>query len=310
MNAHQLKKVFDEQFDIVGVIRTSRYIQAAHAMGKSVPEIKYPTMVVVGLAYPRRTIPHTKTHLVASFYTFGQDYHTVLKNRITKVMSQLPYAYEAGVDNHPHHERLAATQAGVGYFAKNQLIINETYGSYVFLGIVFIDVELNDEFILPINESCGTCTKCIDACPVGALSEQGYEMNKCISYYNQSKRILTDEEIKANYCLFGCDICQMVCPKNLGKTNPTHPEFELTGKEAVSIVDLFTLSEKQFKQKYDGMSYLWKGKTILMRNALTVMQNRNIPVSSIDAQYLQPRNIDWYDNMLRRTLLGGNNGSL
>jgi len=298
MNAHQLKKVFDEQFDIVGVIRTSRYNEAAKAMGKSVPEIKYPTMVVVGLAYPRRTIPHTKTHLVASFYTFGQDYHTVLKNRISKVMSQLPYAYKAGVDNHLHHERLAATLAGVGYFAKNQLIINETYGSYVFLGIVFIDVELIDEFILPITDSCGTCTKCIDACPVGALSERGYEMNKCISHYNQSKRILTDEEIKANYCLFGCDICQMVCPKNLGKTNPIHPEFELTGKEAVSIVDLFTLSEKQFKEKYDGMSYLWKGKTILMRNALTLIKHRDLPISSLSTRNLYTKNIDWYDTVL------------
>lgn len=298
MNAHQLKKYFDAQFDAVGIIRTSRYIEEAEKMGKVVPPVKYPTMVVVGLAYPRRTIPQTKTHLVASFYTFGQDYHTVLKNRIKFVMEQLPYAYEAGVDNHPHHERLAATLAGVGYFAKNQLIINEKYGSYLFLGIVFIDVELNEEYILPFNDSCGTCSKCIDACPVGALSENGYEMDKCISYYNQSKRILTEKEIKANYCLFGCDICQMVCPKNSGKVNPTHPEFELTGKEAVSIVDLFTLSEKQFRQKYEGMSYLWKGKTILMRNALTLVRNSKVNLSDI-VDDIQSKNIDRYEYLIK-----------
>lgn len=299
MNAHQLKKYFDTQFDVVGIIRSSRYIEEASKMGKTVPPVKYPTMVVVGLAYPRRTIPQTKTHLVASFYTFGQDYHTVLKNRIKLVMDQLPYAYESGVDNHPHHERLAATLAGVGYFAKNQLIINEKYGSYLFLGIVFIDVELNDEFILPINDSCGNCRKCIDACPVGALSENGYEIDKCISYYNQAKRILSEKEIKANYCLFGCDICQMVCPKNAGKVNPTHPEFELTGKEAVSIVDLFTLSEKQFKQKYEGMSYLWKGKTILMRNALMVINNRGIEFPGPRRDYNRNEGTNWYDYLLR-----------
>lgn len=271
MNAHQLVDHFSNYFDVVGVIRTSTYQAAANSMNKAPLEIPYPTMVVVGLAYPRRNLSHPKTHVVASFYTFGQDYHTVLTNRFREALSKFTFQYSIGVDNHPLDERLAATLAGIGFFGKNQLIINPHYGSYMFLGVAFIDVELNNEFRLIIDDSCGTCTKCITACPVDALSENGYDMTKCISHYNQAKQPLTAEQKAANYCLFGCDICQMVCPKNMGKVNPTHIEFELTGKEAVALTDLFTLSANQFDAKYGGMAYLWKGKTILMRNALTLV---------------------------------------
>ena len=275
MIQHILKEAFQSQFDIVGIIDTKSYLIKAEELGKRVPPITYPTMVVLGLTYPKRIIKHTQTHLVPSFYTFGSDYHNVLKKRIVEVMNNFPYAYEFGVDNHPHDERLAAVLAGVGYFGKNQLIINKDYGTYIFLGIVFIDVEIEKEIILDSSDDCGSCTKCIDACPTGALFDGGYNQHKCISNFNQEKRELTNEEIKANYVLFGCDICQMVCPKNINKGVITHPEFILSGKEMVSILDLFQDSEKEFKLKYGDMSYMWKGKTILMRNALTLLAKQN-----------------------------------
>jgi len=245
-------------------------------MGQEVPHVNYPTMVVLGLSYPKRILSHTQTHFVPSFYTFGQDYHTVLKQRIHLVMQKLNLDYELGVDNHPHNERLAALLSGVGFFGKNQLIINKSYGTYLFLGIVFIDTKLDKEIILEIDDSCGTCRKCIDACPTNALSETGYDVHKCMSFYNQEKKVLSKEEVLHNYSLFGCDICQMVCPKNVHKGVSMHHEFELTGKEMVSIVDLFTTSEKEFKKIYGEMSYLWKGKTILMRNALALMYKKNM----------------------------------
>jgi epoxyqueuosine reductase len=303
MRATKLKEQFEQAFDVVGIIRTKAYLHAANDLGKVVPEINYPTMVVLGLAYPMRNIKHTMTHLVPSFYTFGEDYHTVLKNRIEKVMKNLPYDYIAGVDNHPHDERLAATLAGIGFFGKNQLIINKAYGSYLFLSIVMIDVEIDQEIVLNVDDDCGTCRKCIDACPTHALFEGGYDMGKCISHYNQSKRILTDEEIKANYCLFGCDICQMVCPKNINKGIKVHPEFELSGKEMVSIVDLFTHSEKSFKKTYGGMSYLWKGKTILMRNALMVMlRQKNTAYNEMIEASIIKHKIPWYSTTAQHIL--------
>lgn len=275
MIAQELLTAFKKQFDIVGIIDTNRYLNEAKKLGKEVPYVGFSTMVVLGLAYPKRIIKHTNNHLVPSFYTFGSDYHRVLKERILKVMKNFSYDYHFGVDNHPHDERLAATLAGIGYFGKNQLIINKDYGTYFFLGIVFIDAKIEKQIVLEINDDCGDCRKCIEACPTHALYDGGYEQEKCISSFNQEKRILTHDEIKANYILFGCDICQMVCPKNIDKGILMHPEFELSGKEMVSIEDLFKDSDKVFKSKYEDMSYMWKGKTILMRNALTLLLKQN-----------------------------------
>lgn len=275
MNIVDLKVAFEKEFDLVGIIKSKRYLDEARKLNLNVPTPPFQTMVVLGLAYPKRTLSHTKTHLVPSFYTFGQDYHTVLKDKIKKVMHALPMAYEFGVDNHPHNERLAAISAKIGFFGKNQLIINETYGSYFFLGIVFVDIEYQEEIILSIEDDCGPCRKCIDLCPTGALFEGGYDFQLCMSHFNQAKKVLSFDEMKSNYSLFGCDICQLVCPKNIQKGIKMHKEFELSGKEFVSISDLFTLSEKAFREKYNNMAYLWKGKTILMRNAMVLLDKFN-----------------------------------
>lgn len=294
-----LYNAFKEQFDIVGIIKTENYLKASHSLQKKHLEIPYQTMVVVGLSYPFRVLKHTKTHLIPSFYTFGSDYHEVLKSRMKNVMKHFDFDYELNVDNHPHDERLAATLAGIGFFGKNQLIINQDIGSYFFIGIVFVDVKIDDEIILEVQDDCGTCRICIDACPTKALSEQGYHMDLCMSYYNQSKKVLTKDEMNHNYSLFGCDICQMVCPKNIHKGKVIHPEFELNGKEMVSIVDLFLDSDSVFNSKYNHMSYLWKGKTILMRNALALMRrHQNYDFMDLIKQSRTNKRASWYEETL------------
>lgn len=295
MTSKELKELFEKEFDAVGIIPTGKYLEEAEKMGKITPQITYPTLVVVGLSYSPRHFAHTKTHLVPSFYTFGQDYHYVLKTKINKIVKEIPYASVIGVDNHPHHERLAASLAGIGYFGKNQLIIHPLYGTYIFLGMVFIDMKLTHEWVPMVNDSCGTCRKCIESCPVHALSEEGFILEKCMSHYNQQKKVLTEEEIKANYSLFGCDICQMVCPKNINKVSKMHPEFALSGKEKVAITDLFQDSEKEFNKKYEGMAFLWKGKTILMRNALTLLlRNKNTFYNPLIKESLKHQVPVWY----------------
>lgn len=131
IKSHVLYDAFKKQFDIVGIIETSTYLKALKQLNKDVNPINYETMIVVGLSYPYRVIKHTKTHLVPSFYTFGSDYHQVLKKRMEEVLKHFEFNYELNVDNHPHDERLAATLSGLGFFGKNQLIINQTYGSYI-----------------------------------------------------------------------------------------------------------------------------------------------------------------------------------
>lgn len=301
MNAKRLYDHFKTKFDAVGIIRTKDYLDEALVMNKKVPQETYPTMVVLGLAYPFRMLKHTKTHLVPSFYTFGSDYHLVLKKRMEDVMQGLPFNYHMGVDNHPHDERLAAVLGGLGFFGKNQLIINRELGSYMFLGIVFIDVVLENTYTLSVTDDCGSCRICIDACPTHALEEGTYHLEKCMSYFNQAKKPLNDEEVYANYSLFGCDICQMVCPKNIKKGTILHPEFELSGKEMVSIVDLFLDSEKVFRKKYENMAYLWKGKTILMRNAVMLLsKQQNVMYIDEISHVLHQHQTPWFHETTKR----------
>lgn len=296
INSQILYDAFIQKFDVVGIIETKNYQIEAQKRYQNFIDIKKPTMIVVGLSYPYRVLKHTHTHLVPSFYTFGKDYHSVLKRRMEEVLKPLDIEYETNVDNHPYDERLAATLAGIGYFGKNQLIINQTLGSYFFLGLVFLDVEIESEIILEVNDDCGSCHICLDACPTKALSEDGYEIEKCMSFYNQAKKVLTKDEMDHNYSLFGCDICQIVCPKNIHKGKKVHPEFELNGKEMVSIVDLFTDSDAVFHKKYDQMSYFWKGKTILMRNALVLLRRmKNNQYNDLIKQSRRTKRALWYE---------------
>lgn len=303
MTLELLKVEIKKQFDVFGIIETKTYLTASKKIGKEVPPNEYETMVVLGLSYPKRSIKHTQTHLVPSFYAFGKDYHTVLENRIKMLFEPLGIKYNFGVDNHEHDERLAATLAGIGYMGKNQLIINKDLGTYFFLAVVFLDMKIEKPFVHDVLEDCGDCRKCVDACPTGALSDMGYEASKCMSHYNQTKRVLTDFEIEKNYVLFGCDICQIVCPKNINKGQLVHEEFMLSGKEMISIVDLFTDSEKVFKEKYKDMAYLWKGKTILMRNALTILyRTNNRAYNDLIEKSIEKYSMPWYSETAIKVL--------
>ncbi len=297
MKSDELRNLFLTQFDEVAIIDKNTYQEAALKMNKNLIDVDYETMVVVSLAYPKRIIKSTHTHLIPSFYTFGTDYHNVLKERIKQVMNQLDYNYKLGVDNHPLDERLAATLSGIGFFGKNQLIIHKDLGTYMFLGIVLIDLKLDSQYILNVSDDCGDCTICTQACPTQALENGKYHMDKCISYFNQEKVVFTDQQIQKNHSLFGCDICQVVCPKNIDKGQITHKEFQLSGKENVSIDDLFSLSNKAFDDKYHDMAYLWKGKTILMRNALSVMlKQKNTDYVDLIESSLNKKTAPWYQD--------------
>ncbi|MGD9910532.1 MAG: epoxyqueuosine reductase [Candidatus Izemoplasmatales bacterium] len=236
--------------------------------------VEYPSIFVVSLSYPKRLVKHQGDSFISSNYTFGLDYHIALKKRMQEAMSSIPLEYKMYVDNHPLDERLAAELSGIGYLGKNQLIIRKNAGTYHFLGLLVINQVFENHPRSLITDTCGTCTKCIDACPGKALSEDGYIRDHCISSYNQEKRVLSIDEISKNYLLFGCDICQLVCPKNKDLQEVSHHDFDISGKEYVHLSDLVNLSSKQFEEKYHSMAYLWKGKNLLLRNAVTLLHNQ------------------------------------
>ncbi|MEZ4933114.1 MAG: tRNA epoxyqueuosine(34) reductase QueG [Saprospiraceae bacterium] len=166
-------------------------------------------------------------------YAYGEDYHFVLKRKL----KDLIYFIEENigevngrcfVDSAPVLERDWAKYAGVGWTGKNTLLINPKAGSYFFLAELIIDLELAADS--PMKDYCGTCTRCIDACPTEAISPQGYLMDgsKCISYLTIELKNAIPEKFKGKMenWLFGCDICQEVCPWNRFSKPHHEPAFE------------------------------------------------------------------------------------
>lgn len=260
-----MKNHLKKHFDFVGTIDVKTYIKE---IGRVDILGAYESIFVVGLSYPHEALPQKKDKLIASLYTYGYDYHIALERRIKEALKDFD-DYLILVDNHDIDERRALELTGLAYRGKNNLMIHKDYGSYFFIGLILSKRHYEEE-IVENTDSCKDCTKCIQACPVGALNN-GYDVLKCISAYNQSKRSLTDEEIKHNYLLLGCDICQRVCPKNTNIKTQTHHEFIPNHQTYVDIEDLFILSNKAFLVKYGDKSYLWRGKTLLLRNALTIL---------------------------------------
>ncbi len=170
-----------------------------------------------------------------SKYAYGTDYHFVVKDKLKQLLQFINYEIgevngRAFVDSAPILERDWAKRSGVGWVGKNTLLINPKRGSYFFLAELILDLELVGDN--PIGDYCGTCRRCIDACPTEAISPNGYVMDgsKCISYL--TIELKADEKIPPQYrdqmagWMFGCDICQQVCPWNRFAKRHEEPQFE------------------------------------------------------------------------------------
>ena len=169
-----------------------------------------------------------------SKYAYGADYHIVVKDKLKQLLNFISDTIgevngRAFVDSAPVLERDWARRSGTGWVGKNTLLINPKRGSYFFLAELILDLELTSD--TPMKDYCGTCRRCIDACPTEAISPEGYFMDgsKCISYLTIELR---DEKLPPQYkdlmegWMFGCDICQQVCPWNRFSTPHNEPQFE------------------------------------------------------------------------------------
>ncbi len=166
-----------------------------------------------------------------SKYAYGKDYHIIIKDKLKELFSQMKK--EVGdiegrvfVDSAPIHERAWAKISGLGWIGKNSLLLNKKMGSYFFLAEIICDLDL--EYDSAVSDHCGTCTKCIDACPTDAITQaQVVDANRCISYLTiENKNEIPKELSKSfNNYIFGCDICQDVCPWNKFSTSHNEKEF-------------------------------------------------------------------------------------
>lgn len=202
-----------------------------------------------------------------SKYAYGEDYHVVIKNKLSEFTDELQqqigdFHFRIFVDSAPVLEKAWAKKAGLGWIGKNSNLINKQQGSFFFLAEIILDVELDYDH--PIKDYCGTCTACIDACPTDAIAEPYVvDGSKCISYFTiELKDALIPTEYKGKFedWIFGCDICQDVCPWN--RFSKPHQETAFNPvPDLLSMTrsDWNQLSQEQF-QKLFGKSAVKRTK--------------------------------------------------
>lgn len=261
---------------------------------KIVPQAK--SIILVTLNYfqarkdaknwaPKIHIPSHKEGQIAR-YAFGRDYHKIFKKKLKQFSKKLEGNYKNYnarffADSGPLLERQYAEKSGLGYIGKNTMLITQKYGSWVLIGEIITNVKLKADKPFDREQMvCGSCNKCQIACPTGALYED-YKINasKCISYLTIEHKgnIPLELREKIGSWLFGCDICQEVCPHNFRSQETTIIDFKnaIAGEKQILKKILNIKDDKEFLQLFAG-SPLMRGKRInLIRNACIVAANLN-----------------------------------
>jgi len=196
--------------------------------------------------YPEKDLA-TDGSLKIAKYAYGEDYHFVIKDKLTEFLQQIHEQIgevngRAFVDSAPVMERTWAKKSGLGWIGKNSLLLNRAMGSFFFLAELIVDLDLEPDG--PIKDYCGTCTACMDACPTDAIPEPYVvDGSKCISYFTieLKEEIPTAVKGKFENWIFGCDICQDVCPWNRFSSSHHEPRFSPHS-------DLETMTTQEWKE--------------------------------------------------------------
>jgi len=233
--------------------------------------------------HPYSTQVNKAGHGWISRYAWSrEDYHDSVLGRLRKVESRLKAIAEeqietrSYVDTGPIVERVYAKYAGVGWLGKNTCLINQKIGSWLFLGVIVTSLQLTPD--LPAADRCGSCTRCIEACPTQAfIAPHQLDSNKCISYLTIEKRGTIPEDLRTDmgHHVIGCDICQDVCPWN--RKAPTTDKLEFQPREGLLnpvLAWLAEISEEEFRQKFRGSPVKRAKRNGLRRNALIAIGNR------------------------------------
>ena len=238
--------------------------------------------IVVALDYGGRQPAGTLAR-----YARGRDYHAVMKERLHALLEWIgdetgtrvsgrPY-----VDTGPVLERDLARLAGLGWFGKNTMLIHPKRGSFLFLGALFVDLELEADPPF-VEEHCGTCTRCLEACPTTAIVEGGVlDATRCISYLTIEKRgeIPMEWRRSIGTLVYGCDICQDVCPWNVRFASEAKDPDLTTGslEESPDPVALLRMDVNGFQRRFGGTAVTRAGRQGLSRNAAIALGNRGAP---------------------------------
>ena len=213
-------------------------------------------------------------------YAWGRDYHRVLRKPLRRLASKID-ALEPGarsyccVDSGPVLERSWAARAGIGPVGKNSLILNRELGSWFFLGVIITTVRLEPD--APAEDLCGTCTACLDACPTQAIVEpQIVDSNRCISYQTIENRGEVPDAIATRHgdWVFGCDVCQEVCPWNRFRKVTDEMDFHpRAGHANPDLATLREMTDDAFSKEFNGTPVLRAKAKGMRRNAAIAERN-------------------------------------
>ena len=218
------------------------------------------SVIVVLQNYYTRKVPSDPHAPLISKYAYGRDYHKLMRKKLQRLLVKVQEisGSDSGrvfVDSAPVLERALGRLSGLGWIGKNAMLLSRKYGSFFFIGTVITDMEL--EYDKPINEYCGSCTRCIDACPTGAIiADKIVDSRKCISYQTiENKNDSIPLEMKTQFMnrVFGCDICQDVCPWN--HNAPEHDEPGLKENEALLALckeEWLGMDEETYERLFAG----------------------------------------------------------
>jgi epoxyqueuosine reductase len=209
--------------------------------------------------------------------SWGLDYHHILRDRLKKleefIVSKVPDArLKSMVDTGELSDRAVAERAGIGWSGKNCSIITPEFGSYVYLGEMITSIPFEPDS--PLEDQCGDCNKCLDACPTGALVTGGQiNAQKCISFLTQTKDFIPDEfREKIGNRIYGCDSCQTACPVNKGKNLHFHDEMDPDPEIAKPLLKpILKISNREFKRQFGYVAGAWRGKRPIQRNAIIAL---------------------------------------
>lgn len=252
-----------------------------------VPEAK--SLLVVGMNYLQHSLPPEQLADPSrgrfAMYAWGKDYHDLLKDRLQQLTTRIenevkhPVQHRAFVDTAPILERPVAVAAGLGWQGKNTLLLRRDFGSRFFLGSLFLDIPVQVAPSKYDGLGCGNCHRCGTHCPTGAL-DTPYSMDarRCISYLTIEHRGIIPREFRplmGNW-VFGCDICQNVCPQNARKMEATNePHFAPTTLDAAApeLLDLIQIDQAEFSARFKGSAVKRTKRRGLLRNVAIALGN-------------------------------------
>ncbi len=243
------------------------------------------SIISIALAYPskmKETPERVRGERRGEFSraSWGRDYHFILREYLDQLIEYMSSilgdeaTFKPMVDTGELIDVAVAARAGIGFVGRNGLLITKEFGSYVYLGEIITNIPFEPDS--KVTYDCGDCRRCIDGCPTQALLGNG-QMNakRCLSYQTQTKNYMPEEFRKPmRRVIYGCDICQIVCPYNQGIDFHLHEDMEPEHEKIRPHLEpLLTISNREFKEKFGEMAGSWRGKKPLQRNAIIALAN-------------------------------------